>query len=285
MDKIKLNNQIYMDKLGLGVFMINDRNLCSQTVSTAINMGYKMIDTANIYFNEVATGEGIKASEVNRKDLFIVSKIWPQDFKSSKTAKAINDTLNRLQIDYIDLLLLHRPYGPYLEAWSVLESFVDAGKIKSIGVSNFNQKQLKKLLEHAKIKPVVNQVECHPYYQQTKLKAFMNEEDIVFEAWYPLGHGSKILFSEPIFETLSNKYQKSIVQIILRWHIQNNHIIIPKSTNPKHLFDNINIFDFNLTDEEMLEINKLDKNTPLFKVPDFIQKLQLLFIKHDFNKQ
>lgn len=211
-----------------------------------------------------------------REEIYLTTKLWPTDYKYEKAVQAIDSSLERLGVDYLDLLLLHQPVGNVRSAWKAMEEAVQAGKVRAIGVSNFTEKDLDKLLATATIKPVVNQVECHPYFQQASLKAKLAQDNIALEAWYPLGSANKDLLAEPIFQQLAEKYHKTAIQIILRWHVQSGNIIIPGSKNPSHVDSNMAIFDFHLTEKEMQQIAALDKGKSFFNVPRFMKYLFLL---------
>lgn len=255
MDYIKLNDGNKMPTLGLGTFLLSPKD-AEKAVYNALKDGYRLIDTANAYMNERAVGRGIKKSGVAREDIFLESKLWPTVYTKET---AIDEMLDRLGTDYVDLLLLHQPAGDYMAGYKMMEKAVKEGKVKSIGISNFEGGPLKKILENCEIKPSVIQVEAHPYYPQNELKKILDENDIHIQAWYPLGHGDKALLEEPIFKELGEKYEKPPAQIILRWHVQSGNIVIPGSKNPEHIKDNADIFDFELTGDEMDRINKLDK--------------------------
>ena len=205
----------------------------------------------------------------------VTSKVWVKEFGYDKTLKSIDLSLKKLRTDYIDLMLLHRPYFDYINAWKALETALAEGKVKSIGLSNFTVKQTTEILNIAKVKPAVNQIELHPYYGRKKLKEFLVENGIAIEAWYPLGHGNKKLIGNPLFAKLSEKYGKTPSQIILRWHVQSGNIIFPKTRSDAHMKENLGIFSFELSAEDMNAINALDKNKALFTVPDWVQKLQV----------
>mgnify|MGYP004510420589 FL=1 len=222
-----------------------------------MEIGYRHIDTAHAYQNERGVGSAVKKSGIPREDIWITSKLWPSEYGEGKTMNAISKMLDRLDTPYIDLLLLHQQFGDYVGAWKDMERAVALGLVRSIGISNFNE-NLDDFLLHAETKPSVIQVECHPYFAQHDLKKKLAPYGTVVESWYPLGHGDPSLLNEPIFVELGKKYRKTPVQIILRWHVQEGNIVFPKSTNPQHLKDNIDIFDFELTDEEMAKIAKLD---------------------------
>lgn len=256
MKNIKLNNGNYMPLIGLGTFMMQPKT-AEEAVYNALTNGYRLIDTANAYMNERAVGRGIKKSGVNRNEIFLETKLWPTVYSNPN---AIEETLERLDTDYIDLLLLHQPASDYVNAYKMMEQAVKDGKLKAIGLSNFEGEPLQEILDICEIKPAVIQVETHPYYPQNELKEILNKDDIKIQAWYPLGHGDKSLIEEPIFSRLASKYGKTNAQIILRWHIQNGNIIIPGSKNPEHIKDNANIFDFELTEEELKSISKLNKS-------------------------
>lgn len=211
-------------------------------------------------------GAAVRESGIPREEIWITSKLWPSEYGEGKTATAIDKMLARLDTDYIDLLLLHQQIGDYLEAWKDMEKAVREGKVRAIGLSNFESERLEEVLEAAQIKPAVLQVECHPYYQQNALKERIAAYDIKVESWYPLGHADAGLLNEPLFVELSRKYHKSVAQIILRWHIQTGNIVFPKSTNPQHIRDNINIFDFSLTEEEMQQISAMEKGIRFFNM-------------------
>lgn len=257
MDYIKLNDGNKMPSLGLGTFLLKPKE-AEESVYNALNSGYRLIDTANAYLNERAVGRGIKKSGIKREEIFLESKLWPTVYEKET---AIDEMLERLDTDYVDLLLLHQPAGNYLQGYKMMEKAVKEGKVKSIGVSNFEGKPLEEILENCEIKPAVIQVEAHPYYPQNELKKILNKHGIHIQAWYPLGHGDKSLLEESIFKKLGEKYGKTSAQIILRWHIQSGNIVIPGSKNPEHIKSNADIFDFELTSDEMKEIDKLDKNT------------------------
>lgn len=256
MEKIMLNSGYEMPLLGIGTYLLSPTD-AENSVYHALKMGYRLIDTANAYHNERAVGRGIKKSGVRREEIFLESKLWPTVYTKES---AIDEMLERLDVDYVDLLLLHQPAGDYLAGYKMMEKAVKEGKVKSIGVSNFEGEPLEIILKNCEIKPAVIQVEAHPYFPQTELKKTLKKYDIKLQAWYPLGHGDKTLINEPIFTNLASKYGKTNAQIILRWHLQQENIIIPGSKNVDHIKDNANIFDFALTEEEMQEISKIDKN-------------------------
>jgi Aldo/keto reductases, related to diketogulonate reductase len=263
---ITLNNGCKIPQFGLGVYQIagdeNTRTACLE----AMNLGYHHIDTAHAYQNERGVGAAVRESSIPRKDIWVTSKLWPSEYGVGKTALAIDKMLSRLDTDYIDLLLLHQQFGDYIGAWNDMEKAVAEGKVRSIGLSNFESERLEEVLIASHIKPAVLQVECHPYYQQNALKKRVEACGTVLESWYPIGHGDKNLIKEPLFTELAQKYSKTNVQIILRWHIQVGNIIFPKSTNPQHIQDNMNIFDFELTDDEMNRIKYLDKGVRFFNM-------------------
>ena len=255
---IKLNDGTKIPQFGLGVYQVPEGEMTFNAVLDALKMGVRHIDTAHAYQNERSVGNAVKASGVPREEIWITSKLWPSEYGEGKTEKAIEKMLARLDTEYIDLLLLHQQFGDYIGAWKDMQKAVKAGKIRSIGISNFESERLEEICEFAEIKPSVLQVECHPYYQQNALKKRVEKYGTVIESWYPIGHGDKGLINEPVFTRLAEKYEKSNVQIILRWHIQAGNIVFPKTTNIQHMRDNFDIFDFALTAEEMAEIAKLD---------------------------
>ena len=267
MKSITMNDGITIPTLGLGVYLVRDVAECERSVLTALEAGYRLIDTAAVYGNERAVGRAVAASSVPRSELFITTKIWVTQFGYERTRAAISEALERLGTEYIDLLLLHQPVGDYLGSWKALEEAVAAGTVKSIGLSNFTVDDLAKVLAVATIVPAVNQVERHPYSQQLALSAFHAKHSIVGEAWFPIGHGSKELLAEPIFATLAAKYGKSVVQTILRWHMQTGWVAIPKSTDAAHIRQNLDIFDFELDAAELASIAAIDRARPMFRLP------------------
>ena len=255
---IKLNDGTEIPQFGLGVYQVPEGEMTFNAVLNALKMGVRHIDTAHAYQNERSVGKAVKASGIPREEIWITSKLWPSEYGEGETEKAIEKMLARLDTEYIDLLLLHQQFGDYIGAWKDMQKAVKAGKIRSIGISNFESERLEEICKFAEIKPSVLQVECHPYYQQNALKKRVEKFGTVIESWYPIGHGDKGLINEPVFTRLAEKHGKSNVQIILRWHIQAGNIVFPKTTNIQHMRDNFDIFDFALTAEEMAEIAKLD---------------------------
>lgn len=217
-----------------------------------------MIDTAAAYFNESDVGKAIKKSGIPREEIYVTSKLWLQDYGYEAAKKGIDASLKKLGLDYMDLYLLHQPYGDTAGAWRALEEAVKAGKIKSIGISNHTVKLLKNLLPSMTILPAVNQMECNPFFQQKELREYMAKYGILLEAWYPLGHGDKKLLTHPVLTALAEKYKKNVGQIILRWHLQERIVALPKATSEAHIKGNIDIFDFSLSDEEMASVRSLD---------------------------
>lgn len=280
METFKLNNGVEIPKIGIGTFMMKPDD-AQKAVVSALQSGYRLIDTANGYMNEKAVGRGIKESGVDRKDIFVSSKLWPTVYEDNN---AVDDTLKRLGLDYLDLLFIHQPAGNWEAGYKQLEKAYKAGKVKAIGISNFQGDQLRKLFDEAEIKPQVMQAEAHPYYPETELKKFLKPYGTRIMAWYPLGHGDKTLIQQPIFSKLAKKYNKSNVQIILRWHIQEGNIVIPGSTNPAHIKANADIFDFKLSDDDMTEIAKVNKNKRYYhQTPAILQHYASM--KIDFNDQ
>lgn len=266
MKRISLNNGEQIPQFGLGVYQIKGDADTEKACLEAFRLGYRHIDTAHAYQNERGVGAAIKKSDIAREKIWITSKLWPSEYGLGKTTAAIDRMLSRLDTDYIDLLLLHQQFGDYLGAWRDMEIAVAMGKVRTIGLSNFESERLEDILSVSQIKPAVLQVECHPYYQQSELKKRILRYGTVIESWYPIGHGDKGLINEPVFTRLGQKYGKTNVQIILRWHIQEGNVVFPKSTNPEHLRENLDIFDFSLTNVEMQEIRALDKGERFFKM-------------------
>ena len=251
MEYFKLNNGIQMPMAGIGVFTFTPAE-AQAAIESALRDGIRLIDTANAYQNEKATGRAMKASGVKREDIYLVTKLWPSVYDSET---AVDDTLRRLDTDYIDLLFLHQPTDNWQAGYRNIEKAVKAGKVRSIGISNFDTLGLtQQAIDFAEIKPQTVQVEAHPYYPQTELKKLLAPYGIGLMAWYPLGHGDKSLIEEPVFAELGQKYGKTPAQIVLRWHIQSGNVVIPGSRNPAHIRDNFDIFDFALTTDEMATI-------------------------------
>lgn len=264
MNYLKLNNGIEIPNIGIGTYMIEPDD-AEMSVEFALKNGYRLIDTANAYMNEKAVGRGIKKSGVPRNEIFVSTKLWPSVYEDETS---IDRTLERLGLDYIDLLFIHQPTSNWKEGYKQLEKAYKLGKIKSIGISNFEGKYIKELLETCEIKPQVIQVEAHPYFTQDDLRSIIDKDNIKIMSWYPLGHGDSSLINESIFTELSKKYNKSNVQIILKWHIQMGFIVIPGTKNQEHIKDNFDIFDFELTDEDMEKIASINKNVRYYNRTD-----------------
>ena len=260
MEYYTLNNGNKMPMAGIGVFMLSPEE-AEKSVESALRGGVRLVDTANAYMNEAATGRGIKKSGVAREDIYLVSKLWPTVYEKDT---AVDEMLARLDTDYVDLLFLHQPTDNWREGYKNIEKAVKTGKAKAIGLSNFSQELIQEAIDTMEIKPQVVQVEAHPYFPQTELKKKLAETKMGLMAWYPLGHGDKNLVNEPVFTELAKKYGKSNAQIILRWHVQSGNVVIPGSKNPDHIRDNFDIFDFVLTDDDMAAIAKVNKNTPYY---------------------
>ena len=264
-----LNNGVKMPMAGIGTFLLSPDE-AENSVLAALQDGYRLIDTANAYVNEKAVGRAMKKSGIVREGIFLETKLWPSFYEQED---AVEKTLERLDTDYIDLLLIHQPAGNYIAGYRLMEKAYKEGKVKAIGLSNFTKEQVQEILDICEVKPSVLQTEVHPYYQENELKEFLDKEDIKIQAWYPLGHGDAALLKEEIFTELGEKYHTSNAQIILRWHIQAGNIVIPGSKNPDHIRDNFDLFDFELTDEEMQKIGSLDKNTRYYtSTPELLQR-------------
>lgn len=269
MNYITLDNGVKMPQEGYGVFQISPEQ-CERCVSDALSVGYRLIDTASAYGNEKAVGRAIKKSGVDRKEIFLETKLWPSFYEQ---ADAVEKTLERLDTDYIDLLLIHQPAGNYVAGYKLMEKAYKEGKVRAIGLSNFAAAQIQEILDICEVKPAILQTEVHPYSQEQELKEFLAKENMVIQAWYPLGHGDKALIQEPVFSRLAEKYGKSNAQIILRWHIQAGNVVIPGSKNPDHIRANFDLFDFSLSDGEMAEIAALNKDKRYYtSTPELLER-------------
>ena len=278
MEYIMLNNGVKMPMAGIGVFMMSPAE-AEAAVESALRSGVRLIDTANGYMNESGTGRGIKKSVVAREDIFLVTKLWPTVYEKET---AVDETLSRLGTDYIDLLFLHQPTDNWRAGYKNIEKAVKEGKVKAIGLSNFPDDMLREAIDTMEIKPQVVQVEAHPYFPQTELKKILAETNMGLMAWYPLGHGDKTLIEQPIFGELAKKYGKTNAQIILRWHIQSGNVVIPGAKNPDHIRDNFNIFDFVLSDEDMAQIAKVNKNKRYYTAtPEMIAAYKTMQLQPD----
>ena len=262
---LELNSGYKIPQYGLGVYQIEGNEATEKACLAAFEIGIRHIDTAHAYQNERGVGSAIQKSKIPREQLFITSKLWVSDYGEGITTNAIDKMLERLNLKYLDLLLLHQQVGDYVKAYQEMEKAVEAGKVRSIGLSNFDE-HLDEILNVCKIKPAVLQVECHPYWNQDDLRNKVKSYGTIIESWYPIGHGDKDLINEEIFGKLAKKYNKTNVQIILRWHIQKGNVVFPKSTNPLHIKENFDIFNFNLTNEEMNEINKMGKTKRFYNL-------------------
>jgi 2,5-diketo-D-gluconate reductase A len=264
MQKVVLNNGVEMPILGFGVFQVPDLNECENCVIDAIETGYRLIDTAASYMNETAVGNAIKKSAIARKDLFITTKLWVQDAGYEKTKKAVERSLNKLQSDYLDLFLIHQPYGDVHGSWRAMVELYKLGKLKSIGVSNFQSDRVMDLITFNEIVPVVNQVETHPFNQQIETQKFLTENRVQIESWGPFAEGKNNLFHNELLGSIASKYGKSIAQVVLRWLTQRGVVAIPKSVRKERMKENFEIFDFELGVEDMNAIATLDTKTSSF---------------------
>ena len=279
MENITLNNNLKCPVVGIGTFMLTPAD-AENSVREALKMEYRLIDTANAYVNERAVGRGMKDSGINREEIFLSTKLWPSEYENEN---AVDETLERLGVDYVDLLYIHQPAGNWLAGYKQLEKAYKEGKAKSIGISNFEGKYIEELQSKWEIVPQFIQVEAHPYFTQKELRKTLDKYDIKLMSWYPLGHGDKSLIEEPVFTELGKKYGKSPAQIILRWHTQMGFVVIPGSKNVDHIRDNFNITDFKLTEGEMEEVAKLDKNERYYHRTDE-QLAQFAGWKPEFEK-
>ena len=266
---IKLNNGVEMPLAGIGTFLLSPDEAEASCIS-ALAGGCRLIDTANAYVNERAVGRAMKKSGLKREEIFLETKLWPAFYEQTD---AVEKTLERLDTDYIDLLLIHQPAGNYVAGYRLMEKAYKEGKVRAIGLSNFSMEQIKEILSICEVKPTILQTEVHPYSQEKALKEFLDSRGIVIQAWYPLGHGDKALIEEPVFSKLAQKYSKSNAQIILRWHVQSGNIVIPGSKNPAHIKDNFALFDFTLTEDEMAEIAALNQGKRYYtSTPEMLKK-------------
>lgn len=263
MNTVTLNNGVEMPILGFGVYQIPD-DQTEQAVSDALTAGYRSIDTAAAYQNEEAVGRAIKSSGIARDELFITTKLWIQDPGEDNTKRAFENSLRRLGLDYLDLYLMHQPYGDYYSQWRAMQDLHKEGLIRAIGVSNFPSDRLMDLTTHNDITPAVNQIETHPFHQRQEEHEFMRAHGVQHESWGPFAEGRNNLFSDPILTSIANTHGKSVAQVVLRWLIQRDVVVIPKSVRPDRMAENLDVFNFELSDEEMTLIAAMDTNTSLF---------------------
>src|SRR5580765_3870962 len=264
MEKVILNNGVEIPILGFGVFQVTDLEECERSVVDAIGTGYRLIDTAASYGNEEAVGKAIKRSGVAREELFLTTKLWIQSNGYEETKKAFENSLKRLQVDYLDLYLIHQPFGDVYGEWKAMQELYREGKVRAIGVSNFHPDRLIDLIIHHEIVPAVNQIETHPFHQQIETQKFLNENNVQIESWGPFAEGKNNIFHNELLLSIAHRCNKSVAQVILRWLIQRGVIAIPKSVHKKRMEENFNVFDFDLTDADMQSITTLDTKASSF---------------------
>lgn len=258
MKYVTLNNGVRMPIEGYGVFQIQDPDQCEQCVSDALEVGYRLFDTASSYFNEEAVGNAIRKSGISREEVFVTTKLWVQDTGYENTLKAFERSLRKLGLDYLDLYLIHQPFGDYYDSWKAMEKLLKEGRIRAIGVCNFSQDRLVDLFMNNEITPAINQIEIHPFYQQQSAINIMKEYQVQPEAWGPLSEGQKNIFKNKVLERVGNKYNKSVAQVILRWHIQRGVVVIPKTVHKERMIENRGIWDFELSEKDMRTISAMD---------------------------
>ncbi|WP_018883128.1 aldo/keto reductase [Paenibacillus massiliensis] len=279
MQTVTLNNGVKMPIIGFGVYQIPDAEECESAVYEALMAGYRLIDTAAGYLNEEAVGRAIKRSGVPREELFITTKLWIQDAGYESTQLAFSKSLNKLQLDYLDLYLIHQPFGDYYGAWRAMEELYREGKIKAIGVSNFLPDRLMDLILHNEIVPAVNQVETHPFYQQYESADFMKEQGVQHQSWAPFAEGLNNMFGNEVLTSIAAQHNKSVAQVVLRWLVQRDIVVIPKSVRKERIVENFNIFDFELSADDIEQISALDTRESLFfshHDPKFVKMLGTL---------
>ena len=257
MKNVRLNNGVMMPAIGFGVYQVGEKET-ERVVGDALEVGYRMIDTAASYFNEAQVGNAIRHSGLKREDLFVTTKLWVQDYEYDDALRAFDKSMKLLGLDYLDLYLLHKPYGNYYAAWRAAERLYREGRIRAIGVTSFSSERLQDLFLHNEVKPAVNQIETNPFYQQSAANAFLQQEGIQHEAWAPFAEGQNGIFHNPVLKSIAQHHGKGVGAVILRWLNQRNVVVIPKSVRKERMIENLNIFDFTLTDEEMKAIAGLD---------------------------
>ncbi len=263
MEYVKLNNGVRMPQIGYGVYQVTKEE-CERCVLDALDAGYRMIDTAQSYFNEEEVGSAIRKSGVNRDDIFLTSKVWIENYSYEKCRKSVLESMRKLGTDYIDLMLLHQPFGDTYGAWRALEDLYREGRVRAIGISNHYADRMVEFASFTEIPPMVNQMEIHPLNQQKELIKWAEKYNIQLEAWAPFGEGRKGLFENPVLKAIGDRYGKTTAQVILRWHIQRGIVVIPKSVHKERMAENLSVFDFSLTDEDMMRISDLDTATSSF---------------------
>jgi len=273
---VTLNNGVEMPALGFGVFQVRERYNCERSVRDAIAVGYRLIDTAASYMNEEAVGRGLKTSGVRREELFVTTKLWVQDASYDGAKRAVEHSLKRLQLSYLDLYLIHQPYGDVYGAWRAMEELNEQGTLKAIGISNFYPDRVVDFVLHNRIRPAVNQIEINPFHQQIEAQKLHDKYKIQTEGWAPFAEGQKGIFENEVLRSIGSKYGKSVAQVILRWHVERNIVVIPKSVKKERMIQNFSVFDFALSNQDMEAINALDTNRTSFfdhRDPKWVEQL------------
>ncbi len=286
-----LSNGVKMPQLGYGVYQVTKEE-CERCVLDALKAGYRLIDTAQSYFNEEEVGSAIKKSGIAREEIFLTTKVWIEHYGYENCKASIEESMRKLQVEYLDLLLLHQPFSDYYGAWRALEEYYEAGKIRAIGISNFYPDRMIDIATFARIQPMVNQVEIHPYHQQAESQKWHDKYGIQMEAWAPFGEGRDNMFTDPVLTEIGKKYGKTAAQVIIRWHLQRGIVVIPKSVHYERMVENFSVFDFELTTEDMEKIALLDKNRSAFfshtdpaMVEWFAKMVEERKKQHDCNKE